>query len=352
MTKKTVNIREVAQAAGVSAAAVSYALKGDPLSKLSESRREHILRICKELNYYPNEHARRMFSRKADTVALFFPPVVDTAYQTFIDQNFSCCLMGTHRELARRGMDLLLVETSPEFIREQRYMRLIHNSLLDGILLWGTLTGDRYVLDILKEKFPVVMLQSDIGKTLTVTSDDTAGARMLAERVFAAGHRKIAVVPPLMTSYYSSCFLPGILNFLKTRGDVRTYVTKAGGFEDSVGVKAVEEILSDASDTTCIMAPSDVVAWSCVRALAKRGIRVPEDMSVTGAGGFFLGTVLQVDSFRIPSYQIGVEGVKLLCDAIEEKKGLISRVLPVEMVEGDTLKRLPSTAGRRRKEVL
>jgi len=175
---------------------------------------------------------------------------------------------------------------------------------------------------------------------------------MLAERVLAAGHRRIAVVPPLMTSYYSSCFLPGILNLLKMHREVRTYVTKAGGFEDSVGVKAVEEILSNAPDTTCIMAPSDVVAWSSIRTLAKHGVRVPEDMSVTGAGGFFLGTVLQVDTFRIPSYQLGVEGVKLLCDAIEEKKGLSSRVLPVEMVEGDTLKKLPSTAGRRRKKVL
>ena len=71
MLKKNINIREIAKLAGVSATAVSYALKGDPLSKLSQEKRRHILEVCAEHHYHPNENTRRMFSRKANTAAIF-----------------------------------------------------------------------------------------------------------------------------------------------------------------------------------------------------------------------------------------------------------------------------------------
>lgn len=338
MLKKSVNIREIAKLAGVSATAVSYALKGDPLSKLSQEKRRHILEVCAKYHYHPNENTRRMFSRKANTAAIFFPPVIGNACMTYVDQNFSCCLIGAQSELAARGMDLLLIETNEDFIREKRYLRLIRGGLLDGILLWGTLAEDSYLDDILKEKLPLVMLQSDLGKTPAVTSDDYAGARMLTEEVLRAGHRKIAVVPATLTSLFGKRFLAGVTDALKA-ADVPPLFTAISGFDDRIAQPAVDEILERAPGTTCIMTASDLTAWGCIRELSRRGVKVPEAVSVTGAGGFYLGSLIQVDSFRIPSYRIGREGARLLCDLIAEKGHPESILLPVDPLPGDTLRK-------------
>ena len=111
MPRQRVNIREIAKLANVSVAAVSYAMHGDPRSKLSESKRKEIQAICARLRYHPNENARRVFRKKSETIAFFFPPLVGNVYRTFVDQNFSYSLIGAQNELVRHGMDLLLVET-------------------------------------------------------------------------------------------------------------------------------------------------------------------------------------------------------------------------------------------------
>ncbi len=338
MPRQRVNIREIAKLANVSVAAVSYAMHGDPRSKLSESKRKEIQAICARLRYHPNENARRVFRKKSETIAFFFPPLVGNVYRTFVDQNFSYSLIGAQNELVRHGMDLLLVETTPAFVREKRYLRLCRGGLIDGALLWGTLESDSYVEELCKENLPVVMLQSDLGNTLSVTCGDYSGVRALTEHVLRAGHRKIAVVSPLMSSCYGKRFSGGIADALAAAGIRPRYVTGASGFDDMVAEPAVAEILERAPDATCIMTPNDIVAFGCIRALRQRGIRVPGDISITGgAATFSLVDEFRLDAFRIPSREIGATGARLLCDLIAGKESLRSMELPVEVAVGDSV---------------
>ena len=157
MIKTTTNIREIAKIAGVSVASVSRALKSEPSSKLSEKQRRHILEICAKLHYCPNEHTRRLFSRRADTAAIFFPPfgkISEDTVEDYIDMNFGACLMGAQSTLRMHGIDLLLTEITPEFLESKRYLPMIRGKLLDGILLWGVLEQDGYIHEILKEGIP------------------------------------------------------------------------------------------------------------------------------------------------------------------------------------------------------
>lgn len=338
MPRQRANIREIARLAKVSVAAVSYAMHGDPRSKLSESKRKEIQAICARLHYHPNENARRVFRKKSETIAFFFPPLVGNVYRTFVDQNFSYSLIGAQNELVRHGMDLLLVEATPSFVREKRYLRLCRGGLIDGALLWGTLEDDSYVEELCGENLPMVMLQSDLGNTLSVTCGDYSGVRMLTEHVLRAGHRKIAVVSPLMSSYYARRFLGGIADALAEAGLHPRHVTGASGFDDTVAEPAVAEILECAADATCIMAPNDIVAFGCIRALRKRGIRVPGDISITGGAATFSSVdEFRLDAFRIPSREIGAVGARLLCDLIAGKESLKSIELPVEPVAGDSV---------------
>lgn len=346
MIKTTTNIREIAKIAGVSVASVSRALKSEPSPKLSEKQRKHILEICAKLHYCPNEHTRRLFSRRANTAAIFFPPfgkISEDTVEDYIDMNFGVCLMGAQSALRAHGIDLLLTEITPEFIKSKRYLSMIRGKLLDGILLWGTMEQDEYVQEILQEKIAVVMLQTRKAscECSMVTADDYTGMKQLTLRVLAAGHRKIAVARAPEEASTGRNRMAGILETLAENGIRPEYVTAQAGYGYQFGKRAAYEILEHAPEVTCIMNPNDMAAFGCVDELLLRGLSVPDDVSVTGADGLKLpGRRIRIDSFFSPAFEIGRRGAEELFNQISGDTAPQSICLPVTSVEGETIRDL------------
>lgn len=348
MIPSTTNIREIAKIAGVSVASVSRALKSEPSPKLSEKQRKHILEICAKLHYCPNEHTRRLFSRRANTAAIFFPPfgkISEDTIEDYIDMNFGACLMGAQSALRAHGIDLLLTEITPEFIKSKRYLSMIRGKLLDGILLWGTLEQDDYIQEMLQEKIAVVMLQTRKAscECSMVTADDYTGMKQLTLRVLAAGHRRIAIAGAPEGASTGRNRMAGILDTLKESGVTPEYITAQAGYGYHFGKRATCEILENAPEVTCIMNPNDMAAFGCVDELLLRGLSVPDDVSVTGADGLKLpGRGIRIDSFFSPAFEIGRRGAEALCEQISGKAPPQSICLPVTLVEGDTIRHLGS----------
>ena len=346
MIKTTTNIREIAKIAGVSVASVSRALKSEHSTKLSEKQRQHILDICAKLHYSPNEHTRRLFSRRANTAAIFFPPfgkISEDTVEDYIDMNFGACLMGVQSALRAHGIDLLLTEITPEFVESKRYLSMIRGKLLDGILLWGTMEQDEYVQEILQEKIAVVMLQTRKAscECSMVTADDYTGMKQLTRRVLAAGHRKIAVARAPEEASTGRNRMAGILETLAENGIRPEYVTVQAGYGYQFGRRAACEILEHAKEVTCIMNSNDMAAFGCIDELLLRGLSVPGDLSVTGADGLKLpGCGIRIDSFFSPAFEIGKRGAEELFNQISGNTVPQSICLPVTPVEGETIRDL------------
>ena len=349
MIKPTTNIRDIARIAGVSVASVSRALKSEPSSKLSEKQRRHILDICAKLHYCPNEHTRRLFSRRANTAAIFFPPfgkISEDTIEDYIDMNFGACLMGAQSTLRKYGIDLLLTEITSDFLASKRYLTMIRGKVLDGILLWGALEQDEYIQEILHEGIPAVMLQTrkTSCECTMVTADDYGGMKLLTERVLAAGHRKIAVARPPEESSTGRERLAGIVETLQKQGIRPVYVTEQGGYGYYFGRASAREILEHAPDVTCIMNSNDMAAFGSIDELLARGLSVPADLSVTGADGLKLpGRGIRIDSFFSPAFEIGRCGAEELCRQISGKTDYRNICLPVTSVKGETVRDINHT---------
>lgn len=344
MIKQSVNIREIAKIAGVSVASVSRALKNGPSAKLSEKQRKHILEICAELHYCPNEHTRRMFSRRANTAAIFFPPfgkVSEDTVEDYIDMNFGTCLMGAQSFLRGHGIDLLLTEITPDFLDGKRYLNMIRGKLIDGILLWGALENDEYLHELQQEGIPAVQLQTrkhDSGLSFVI-ADDFSGMSQLAEKVIAAGHTRIAVAAPPEESSTGKERLAGIRETLRMHG-IQPYITRQSGYGYLFGRHAAQEILSEVPDVSCIMNSNDMAAFGCIDELKLRGIVVPRDISVTGADGLKLpGRDQVIDSFFSPAFEIGCQGAEVLHRLINGGKPE-QRELKITPVEGSTIRNI------------
>ncbi|MBN2640180.1 MAG: LacI family DNA-binding transcriptional regulator [Victivallales bacterium] len=343
---KAVNIRDIANEAGVSVASVSRALQPVASKKLAEKTRKHILEVCERMNYQPNELFRRMRRRRANTVAFIFPAQdtsVHGGYGHYMDFNMAASLSGAQEFMATHEIDILLLEATPAFIASRRYLKMIRGQLLDGVIVWGITYNADYVAEILGENIPVVMLQTEDEKynCSKVVSDEYKAMGELVNRVVKAGHRHIAVLNSPQTSSGGVQRTNGVNAALQACSITPDYASDRSGYDYQFGYEEAERIITGASHITCIICPCNAVAFGCVAALEKHGKRIPDDISVAGAGGMNLpGITYKLDSFLYPSREIGRKGAEILLKHINGNLTPEKVVIPTIPFPGKTISNL------------
>ncbi len=325
--KKPLNIRDIAKAAGVSQATVSRALNLSPETEPSV-RQQSILDLCARLRYEPNEHFRRIYSRRANTVAMIFSELTKDSldqggFERYADLNLSACIRGAQEFLAEREIDLLLLEATPAFLNSKRYLKMIRGQLLDGALLWGTVNGSEWIRDFQTEKFPVAMIQTetDILDCPRVVADDYAAMSDLVEEAVAAEHRNFAFFGINPTFSIAQQRKDAVFDTLSKHRIKPVYSTQRLSETFSSTRECVREMLEKAPRTTCILTLFPIVAYAVLAELQERNIRVPEEIAILSADCVALpGSSADIFSYLCDYKQVGREGAALLLREIEGKE--------------------------------
>jgi len=344
--KSKVNIREIAKRAGVSVASVSRALQIPPSDKISPALKKKILTICDELQYSPNMHTVRMFSKRANTVGFIYPPykdMHDVSDKGQMDPGLGGCISGAEEYFSTRSIYLTLISMTSKFVKEKEYLKIIRSKMVDGILLWGWRKKDKFLYELLEEKVPIVMIQTeapDVNIT-KVVADDFQGMKAVVEDVVAKGHRKIAVVVGGQSSSAGVQRLRGVLETMKKLNIEPCYISPQHGFGFEFGYLAWKEFFSRKTGATCIIAPSDATALGIIEAAAEQGIKVPDDISVTGADGIKLGKRTRLTTYISPSFDIGHKGAELLLERIEKNESSpLELRYPTTFIKGQSVKKI------------
>jgi len=345
--KTTVNIRKIAELANVSVATVSRVLHPDEQKRVSPELRTRIMRLCEQYHYYPNMHTVRMFSRRANTVALLAPAecMYKFIYSGGLDHNLAGVICGAEMGLAEQSLYLSLVAITEKFVEDKEYLKLCRGKLVDGIMIWGWYPEQKFLEELLAENLPTVMIASaaPVHSPPRLEYQDFEGMQEIARYVLSRGHRRIAIATPLLTSYAGQERLRGIDSMLAEAGIKPVYRSRVSEFDYEKGMAAGNEILDHCGDRiTCIICGNDYAAFGVARALRERGLRVPDDISVTGADGIFVhGQIQQLTSFRSPSFEIGQRGAQMLAAMLRGEAASASPLrLPVQLISGDTVKKL------------
>lgn len=122
---KSVTLKDVAKAAGVSYATVSRALSGSP--QIGSDTRERIIKLCDEMGYTTNYVARSMVMKKTDLIGLVVPS---------IDNQFMSEL-AYYAEMSARahGYNIMLCNSGPDLKQEKTVVKLLLGRQVDGILI-------------------------------------------------------------------------------------------------------------------------------------------------------------------------------------------------------------------------
>ena len=130
----------------------------------------------------------------------------------------------------------------------------------------------------------------------------------------------------------------GVMDGLKEWG-IKDVVTAAGDYSYASGIRMAEEIL-DQGPVDAIICATDRLAFGAYHVLGERGLRIPEDVSVAGFGGYDESTLLKPDltTLRFDSYGLGYLGAETILKMIHREPVPKKQIVDYTMIEGHSVK--------------
>lgn len=266
---KPVTITEVAQHAGVSLATVSRVMNGNPT--VDEGLAERVRSSALELGYTASPLARSLVLGKTQTIAVVVPDLSNPT--------FTAVLRGLSRAASADGYHVLVAD-SAEQVAEERILAIETRRRTDGLVLCAPRMPADELAALLPQIAPVVLVNrtADAG-TSTVAADYGVALRGLADHLYELGHRRLVYLAGVARSASNAARLAALATFRETHPDVEL-TELASGVDFDSGAAAASAVID--SGATAVLAFNDLVAMGLLSAVTDRGIRVPEDLSITG----------------------------------------------------------------------
>ena len=197
MKKKRVSSEDVARHAGVSRTTVSFVLNNTPGKNISEETRQKVLEAAAELEYTPNENARRLAMTRHTAVGLF----VCHSKSAYSDVFVVRLVEGMTQVLNRHRLQLLIQPVDPE---REDYLSLARTDSADGIVLLNTHENDPALDEVIEADFPLVVIGSAGREDVyQVNIDNRAAAAEVIRYLAELGHSEIGMItqaPPVFSS--------------------------------------------------------------------------------------------------------------------------------------------------------
>ena len=317
MPNGRVTIADVARAAGVSPGAVSFALNNRP--GVGPDTRRRILEVAEQLQWRPSLRARSLSSSRAFALGLVIarqPELLGT------DPFFPAFIAGIETVLAEVGVSLVLNVVTDDEAEEATYRRLAAESRVDGVFLTD-LRHDDFRIRLLDELgLPAVTLGvPDNGSPFhAIRVDDGAGITALVQLLVERGHRRIAhVAGPTALLHAAHRLRSWQRAMTVARCDPGQVVVS--DFSAAGGAAATAELLDGPDAPTAIVYGNDLMAIAGMAVAQQRGVRVPEELSITGFDDAELASYVNpaLTTVRTDAYGWGRQAATVLLDVIADR---------------------------------
>ena len=338
-----VTIKDVAKESGFSSTTVSIVLNEAPLARyIPRATKMRIQKAAKKLGYRPNLFARSLRSNRSHTVGVMVFDMTDP-YCTLI-------LRGIENALYAASYLPILTDVQNERSRFERYLEMLLGRRVEGLIVIANwLFMDINLLaDLEKNSIPCVMIGRELntGTVSSVIVDNEAGGELALEHLHSLGHRDIAFIRGPKALSDSAPRWKGIRKYADSKGmklDPRLTVDlpesrdPMSGFEG--GYKLTLELLKRKHPFSAVLAFDDMSALGAMRALAKAGVRVPEQCSVIGFDDTVPAAICTpaLTTVRQPMEPMGGLSVNILLEAVEavqetRDSRAVHRKVPPELV--------------------
>lgn len=281
-----------------------------------------------KLNYYPNEYARVLKSKKSNTIAVSVPSIWHPFFSEFVYH--------IENHLRQKNVRLMISSNNTDANTELEFLDMIRQNKVDGIIALTYHNIEKYI----SSNIPFVSIDRYFTeKVAYVTSDNYHGGEIAAEELIKRGCRHLGFV---------SAIAPQKNDTLKRKDG---FIDKAQALGQDVAVfqrpepildydQFFDDFFSAHPECDGLLMMNDQTALLLMNYLDKRGIKVPQELQVIGYDGFhyFEGYETNLTSIKQPIEEMAVAALDMLFDLIDGAEIGDPIVLPVTFKDGKTTK--------------
>jgi LacI family transcriptional regulator, repressor for deo operon, udp, cdd, tsx, nupC, and nupG len=306
--------RDVAQAAGVSQAAVSLVLSDKWHGRISPATAQRVRDAAHALNYRPNLAARNLRLGHTRTVLLVVPALTT--------EFFAGVYTGAARIAAQHGFGVVLYP-SPEGIGPARNPFASAQAALDGVIA-SSMAADA-LTPIRGDRLPLVMLDSDPAGNLgaaTVNLDIADGIRQITDHLLGLGHRHFLHLAADVPSWTFDQRARELTTRLAAVPGTALQTIHAPLTIEDATTATETALASPGPHPTALVCDDDKLAAGAYKALRRHGLRVPTDISVTGLDDLALATAIdpELTTVRLDAELFGERGMHALLAILDDRE--------------------------------
>ncbi|WP_420339468.1 LacI family DNA-binding transcriptional regulator [Roseibium sp.] len=325
-------LADVAARAGVSTATVSRCLNTP--DRVTEKTLKTVMDAVNHLGYAPNYSARALAAGRTNMIGAIIP--------TMENAIFARGIQAFQEELQKNGCTLLVASSSYRQDLEEEQIRTLTARGADALLLIGYQRDPQIYEFLKKRKIPAVLTWASEPSQdfLSVGFDNRKAMKELAADVIGKGHRTLGCISAdTATNDRARERVEGIWAAMRDADldpDTLQVVETAYSIEN--GEAAFQQLMSGANPPTAVMCGNDVLAVGALRAAANLGLKVPDDVAITGFDNIELAFVAPVPltTVHVPHRRMGQLAARALIEALHGRSPE-SVELPTEVRHRDTL---------------
>lgn len=323
-------IREIARLAGVSSAAVSRYLNH---GSLSAEKKERIRAVIRETGYRPSESARALRTRKSRQIGVIVPQIDSESAPRILE--------GISQVLEVKGYHFLLMDSGRNMKKEIEMLEDFSGSQVDGLILCASVFTRRHREILGDMPFPVVAAGQRTDLCSCVYHDDYQAAREVMGYLLRTGCRHPAYLgvsrrdPAAGEARYR-----GAESALAEKGfSIDKIPSALTDFTVRSGYRGMKALLEMGTAVDGVFCASDLIAAGAMACLRDRGLRIPDEVRVTGIGH---GMVAELVSPRLTTVHYhyrtcGREAAGMLMELLEDPRaGRKEKMLECSLVTGES----------------
>ncbi|WP_203309867.1 MULTISPECIES: LacI family DNA-binding transcriptional regulator [Sphingomonas] len=271
-------LKDIARLAGVNAGTVSRALAGSSL--VNEQTRQRIIDIAAEHGFRPNLMARRLRTQRTGVIGIAVP--LGHERRQHLSDPFFMALLGHLADgITERGYDVMLSRVEPD--SDDWLDDIVLSGMLDGVLLIGQSDQLDVIEAVARRYRPLVVWGSALPGQVhcAIGVDNFLGGRRAGERLIARGCRRLAFMGEVRTLELIERHR-GLCAAAEAAGLAPPLQLDTHLASDIMAAEIAANLDRVAGQVDGIAAASDVIAMATIDALETRGMRVPDDIPVTG----------------------------------------------------------------------
>lgn len=333
----SVTIRDVAKAAGVHVSTVSRALDPARRSLISDPVLLSVEAAAQRLGYRPNRAASALRTGRTHTIGVLVPDMTNAVFPPI--------LQGIEASAAARGYFVLVAHVAEAALAQAVVERMIAQRV-DGLVLANATRDDPLIGFLQRSGLQAVLVNraDEAGRLSAVVGDDRLAMKLAVDHLAREGHRRIAHLAGPQRVPTGVARRQGFEQALHDLRMPPAGIVECTGYSREAGREAMAQLLLQPGDRPdAVVCCNDLVALGAYDVLRAAGLRVPDDISVTGHNDMPLVDMVDppLTTIRLPHREFGWRAAELLFDALAGTAGSVSTVVlrPELVVRGSTRSR-------------